>query len=179
MKVLTVLLFFTFTVQASAQTLAEAARKERARQKTVVGQSKGIFTNATAAAAAHAAPAAPGAPATPAAATAAADASKPAGPVDRQGHDENYWKDLFQKARDASKLADEKFQLQEAKVKDLNTQLLRQSDIYNRENVLGPQITAAKKELDATKLESEKAKSKISDLEQELRSAGGMPGWAR
>ena len=176
MKVLTVLLFFTFTVQASAQTLAEAARRERARQKTVVGQSKGIFTNATAAAAGRAAPAtsaAPGAPATPAAATSAA------GPVDRQGHDEKYWKDLFQKARDASKLADDKFQLQEAKVKDLNTQLLRQSDIYNRENVLGPQITAAQKELDATKLESEKAKSKISDLEQELRSAGGMPGWAR
>jgi hypothetical protein len=69
--------------------------------------------------------------------------------------------------------------LLDLRVKDLNTQLLRQSDIYNRENRLGPEITAAQKELDDARKEAAASQQKVTDLEDELRKAGGPPGWSR
>jgi hypothetical protein len=202
-KSLGVLLLLSFTIEAPAQTIAELARKERARQQQVQNQRKGpVITNATAVggvpsssvkptqpapattqstAPATAAPAtASTAPATaPATTTPATSAPKPAGPVDNQGRDEKYWRQVFQEARAAAKRADEIVQIQEANVKDLQMQLLRQSDVYNRENVIGPKLTAAQRDLETAKRESEQAKSKISQLENDLRVAGGLPGWAR
>lgn len=100
-------------------------------------------------------------------------------PTDNQGRDEKYWRGVFQKARDDARNAVNKVQILDLKLKDQNTQYLRQSDIYNRENRLGPEITATQKELDAARAEAERANQKILDLEQELRRAGGLPGWAR
>lgn len=180
MKVLTPLLLLVFAFETSAQTIADIARKERARQKQVQRLNKGTYTNATAAAAAPPAkPAevAPAAEATPEKKEEAA--AKPTGPVDNQGRDEKYWRDAFQKARDDLRRAEEKAQIIDVRLKDLNTQLLRQSDIYNRENVLGPQITSTQKELDAAKIEVEQARNKIANLEEDLRASGGLPGWAR
>ena len=77
------------------------------------------------------------------------------------------------------KRAEEKAQLLDLRVKDLNSQLLNRSDIYNRENQLGPQITAAQMQLEDARVEAEQAKKKVTDLEDELRRAGGPPGWAR
>jgi hypothetical protein len=181
MRTFIVLLLFTVSVDASAQTLADVARKERERQKQTAPRSKGTFTNANAGGTPAAAPQ----PSNPAAAAGTVaekkedNAAKPIGPTDNKGRDEKYWRDAFQKARAAVKQADEKVQLQEMKVKDLNTQLLRQNDIYNKENVLGPIIAAAQKDLDAATAEAEQARNNVSKLENELRASGGLPGWAR
>jgi len=183
MKPFLFLILFTFTVQASAQSLADIARRERARQKQTGTQNKGTYTNATAASAAAAA--APSQPATTAAAPEKPAqkkeevAAKPAGPTDNKGRDEKYWRDVFKRARDVVRQADDKVQVQEAKLKDLNTQLLRQSDIYNKENVLGPIITQTQKDLEAAKAEAEQARNNVTKLEDELRASGGLPGWAR
>ena len=183
MRGFALLLLFTFVAEtSSAQTLAEIARRERARQKQAEPTRKGTFTNANATVTPAAAP--------PTAGNASALPEKPAekkeetaakttGPTDKNGRDEKYWRDAFQKARDAVKKADDKVQLQESRLKDLNTQLLRQSDIYNKENVLGPLITGAQKDLEAAKAEADQARNKVSSLEDELRVAGGLPGWAR
>jgi hypothetical protein len=182
MKVFVVLLLLMFSVQASAQTLADIARRERERQKQAEPKNKGTFTNANTAGGA--------APASQPAANSAAASEKPpekkeatsarpTGPTDNKGRDEKYWRDAFQKARDAVKKADEKVQLQENRIKDLNTQFLRQDDIYNKENVVGAQLATAQKDLDAAKAEAEQARNNVSRLEDELRAAGGLPGWAR
>jgi hypothetical protein len=177
MKAFAVLLLLTFSIDSSAQNLADVARRERARQKRVEHLNKGVYTNSTAILPPANEPARPAgtAPAT----TTPQATPKPAGPVDNQGRDEKYWRDEFQKARDAARRADEKVQVLEAKLRDLNMQLLRQSDLYNRENVIGPQIAATQNELDAARREAEQSRNRIPQLEEQLRTAGGLPGWAR
>ncbi len=167
----------SFAIDASAQTLAEAARRERERQRTVQSQSRGaVFKNTTAGAV--------GGTAVTSSSTSSNTAVAPAVPVvkpptDSKGRDEKYWRGQFQQARDAVKRADERIQLLDAKLKDLNTQLLNRNDIYNKESVIGAQITDTQKQLDDARKESDQAKQKIADLEEDLRRSGGLPGWAR
>jgi chromosome segregation ATPase len=157
--------FCSFPVFASGQSLADAARKERERQKQLHStvSVKGIATTTTATSSA----------------TAAAPAVKPFELKDNNGHNEKYWRERFDQARAELKRAEDQVQLLDAKVKSLNTQFLNRSDIYNKENTLGPEITAAQKQLDEARNQVEQAKQKISDLEDELHKAGGPPGWAR
>lgn len=165
--ILTSLLLLAFALDCSAQTLADAARQERQRQKRLhspVVVARGTPTTTAASTGSTAAVVAPAAP---------------AGPTDNKGRDEKYWRAQFQKARDDVKKADERVQLLDLKVKELNTQILRQSDVYNREYRLGPEIADAQKQLDESRKAADQAKKKISDLEDELRRSGGLPGWAR
>lgn len=166
------LLIFTFN--CFGQTIADIAKRERERQKAA--RSKVVITsNGTVPAASEKPPAS--APATTQAAT--QPAPKPFEVTDNKGHDEKYWRGLFQKARDEAKRAQERVVLMDLRVKDLNTQLLRQSDVYNRENRIGPEITAAQKELEDARKQADAAQQKITDLEDELRKSGGPAGWAR
>jgi hypothetical protein len=168
------LLLAAFALDCSAQTLADVARRERERQQRVhsaVVIANGVTTTTAASTSSTAA-----APSTAAASPAEA---KPTGPTDNKGHDEKYWRTQFQKARADLKAAEDKAQLLDLKIKDLNTQLLRQSDIYNRENRLGPEITDAQKQLDEARKQVDLAKKKITDLEDELRRSGGPAGWSR
>src|SRR5205809_6920731 len=156
-----------FALDCSAQTLADVARQERERKKrlhTPVVVASGTPTTTAASTASTAAVVAP---------------AGPAGPTDNKGRDEKYWRAQFQKARDDFKKAEERVQLLDLKVKELNTQILRQSDVYNREYRLGPEIADAQKQLDESRKAADQAKKKITDLEDELRRSGGLPGWAR
>jgi hypothetical protein len=155
---------------ASAQSLADAARKERERQKqlkSVVVVNQGVTTT-TAAGTSGTAAAPPKQPAV-----------KPFEVKDNNGRDEKYWRERFQKARDDAKRADDRVQLLDAKLRELNTALLTRSDIYNREYRLTPEIQDTQKQLDDARKTAEDARQKISDLEDELHKAGGPPGWAR
>ena len=170
----TVLFLFVslLALDCSAQSLADVARRERERQKQLhspVVVANGVTTSTAAASSSTSSAVTPAAP----------KAAGPAGPVDNKGHDEKYWRQQFDKARDTLKKADDKVQLLDLKIKNLNTQLLRQSDIYNREYRLGPEIAETQKQLDDARRESDEARKKISDLEDELRRSGGPPGWAR
>lgn len=169
-----VIFLFLFALDCSAQTLADIARRERERQKqlhsTVVVASGATTTTAASTSSTTAVTTPP---------AAASRTAAPTGPVDGKGHDEKYWRQQFDKARDVAKKADDKVQLLDLKVKDLNTQLLRQSDIYNREYRLGPEIAETQKQLDDARKEADDARKKLADLEDELRRSGGPPGWAR
>jgi chromosome segregation ATPase len=165
-------LFSVIAATSFAQSLADVARKERARQRD--SQSKVVVTANTTT---TAAPAAPKLEA-PSADTAASGA-KPAGPTDNKGRDEKYWRTAFQQARDDAKRAEQRVQLLDLKIKDLNTQMLQLSSFYNREYRMGPELTAAQNELEAAKKDVEQANKKVSDLEDELRRSGGLAGWAR
>jgi len=163
--------FSIFTATSFAQSVAEAARKERARQKGL--QSKVVVTaNATTTAAAPAAK-------LEAPQAAAAAGAKSSGPTDNKGRDEKFWRAAFQQARDDAKRAGQRVELLDLKIKDLNKQMLQLSSFYNREYRMGPELTAAQNELEAAKKDAEQANKKVSDLEDELRRSGGPAGWAR
>jgi chromosome segregation ATPase len=164
------LFLFIFALDISAQSLADAARKERDRQKTV-------HSKVNVVAGARVAPRADE-PATRSALS-VAPAAKTSEPLDNKGRNEKYWRTAFQKARDDAKRAEDRIQLLDLRLKDLNTKLLTRTDMYDRENRLAPEITATQKDLDDAKKEGAEAKQKISDLEDELRKSGGPAGWAR
>jgi chromosome segregation ATPase len=167
-------LLLTFGFECSAQTLADRARHERERQKglhstrvIINGATTGTSASSSAPAASVKAPQSP------------PNNALVSGPLDNQGHDEKYWRTQFAKARDAVKKSEDNVQLLDLKVKEMNTQLLRQSDIYNREYRLGPQIAESQQQLDDARKQLDDAKKKLADLEDDLRHAGGPPGWAR
>ena len=169
------LLILTFSLDCFAQSVADVARKERERHKstksTIVVTGSG--TSATASPSTTRS--------TPAEPTAASttSAAKPSELIDNKGRNETFWRAAFQRARDDVKRAEARAQLLDLKLKDLNTQLLRQSEVYNRENRIGLEITTTQKELEDARKEVEQAKKKIGDLEEELRRSGGPAGWAR
>jgi chromosome segregation ATPase len=168
------LVVFLFALDCSAQTLADIARQERERQKqlhSAVVVVQGAITTTAASTSATAATTTP--PAT------TSEPPKTTGPVDNKGHDEKYWRTQFDSARAALKRAQDNVQVLDLKIKELNTELLNRSDVYNREYRLGPQIAETQKQLDDANKQVDGAKKKISDLEDELRRAGGPPGWAR
>lgn len=180
MKRLLALLLLVFALDCSAQSLADAARKERERQKHLQSKitvSSGVTSTITAGTAGVSATVAASSSGTATSAT--ASAAKPTGPTDNQGRDEKYWRAAFQQARDDVKRTADKVQVVELKLKDLNTKLLTRTDIYDRENRLAPEITATQKELDDARKNAERAKQKVTDLEDELRKSGGLPGWSR
>jgi hypothetical protein len=67
----------------------------------------------------------------------------------------------------------------ELKRNELNTEMLRQSDVYNRENIIRVALNALEIELAAARRQVDTAVQKLADLEEELRRSGGLPGWAR
>jgi hypothetical protein len=164
------LMVVLFATDCLAQSVADVARKERERQKSA--NSRVTATNYGKNGTPAAAPA-------PAPGTTTTAAAKPSGPADNNGRDEKYWRTAFQTARDNAKRAEARVELLDLKIKQLNTDMLQYSSFYNREYRLGPEIAAAQKELEDARKESELAKKKIFDLEEELRKSGGPAGWAR
>jgi hypothetical protein len=171
-------LFFALAANSFSQSVVDTAKKERARQQAA--NSKVVVTSNTRTAnsieSGSTANASPNASAT---STQTKPAAPPAGIVDKNGHDEKFWRAAFQKARDDAQRTAARVELLDLKIKQLNTQLLQDSTIYNRENVIGAELTTAQKDLEQARKEAELAKKKISDLEDELRRAGGPAGWAR
>ena len=167
------LFVFTLASNSFAQSIADVARKERERQQT--SKSKVVVrgvggTSATTV---------QGSTSSPATAGTASSAPKPVTITDSKGRDEQFWRKAFQNAREDLKRAEAKVQILDLRQKELNTQLLQQSEVYNRENRIGAEMTGAQKAMEDARKELDQAKKKITDLEEELRRSGGPPGWAR
>jgi len=104
---------------------------------------------------------------------------KPKSEADNAPHDEAWWRNAFQKARDEVKRTDDRVNVLQLDLNKLNTEFLRRSDIYDREQQLGPQVNAKRNELATAQSEADRAKEKLASLEEDLRRAGAPPGWAR
>jgi hypothetical protein len=153
--------------------LAEAARKARAEQQTAPKPKK-VFTNDDMPTPPRASDTKAGT--APADATAADDKDRAA---ENDPKNEAYWHKKFAKAR--ANLARSEKEL-EVLQRDLNKNevqyypdpqkaLMQQ---YTRQD-----INSDRAKLEAKKQEVEANKKAISDLEDDLRKAGGDPGWAR
>jgi hypothetical protein len=144
------------------QTIADAARQERERRKAVENQtseSKLVFTSVSPAASAGSAVA------TSVKTSTVNETSKSTGPTDLQGHDEKYWRSKFDEARLAVNNAEHYLQLLDLR-------------IANSIPVRGSNAIATY-ERDLARKALADAQQKMADLEDQLRRAGGLPGWSR
>jgi len=160
--------------QSTGDAVADAARKARAEQKTAPKPKK-VITNDDM----------PSAPAPAQAATGKGSsegaATDPGSDKDEENNpkSEKYWRNRFAKLRGKLSNAEQELDVLQ---RELNKDELQyyndpQKALMQQHNRSDINDKTAK--LDAKKKEVESLKQQLSDLEDELRKAGGDPGWAR
>lgn len=180
---------------ASAQTLAEVAKKEEERRKAVKQPAKVISNNdlkprtperppTAAPAPAESKPAQPAAgvaaPAGPGTAAAAgANQAKPAGeasPTEKK--DETYWRNRITAVRTAQQRNQVYVDAMQSRINALTTDFVNRDDPAQRA-VIAADRQKALGELDRLKKEIEAQTKEIAQIEEEARRAGVPPGWLR
>jgi hypothetical protein len=176
----------------AAQSLAEVAKAEEARRKTVKGKAK-VYTNDSlrgvdggeppappppvtsqpAAADATAKPAAPGAK--PAAAPDAKSATPPAADASK---DERYWRDRLAAARDALRRSQTFADALQSQINGLYTEFVNMSDPAQR-SLIEQKRLAAIAEQDRVNADIARHTKALAALEDEARRANVPAGWLR
>jgi len=184
MKTALLILIFNSMVYAQGVSLGDAARQERARQKASTGNIK--VTNETLGTAAALPPEPEDAKSTADGKTADGKDIKADGKTDAKPeakvegpHDEATWKAAFKQARDDVKRAEDRSQVLQLELNQLNMDLMNRSDIFNKENQLNPLIDSKNKDLAASEKAIIDARQKVTELEGELRRSGAPIGWSR
>ncbi len=169
-----------FPATTFPQSLADVARKEEARRKTVRGGGK-VYTNDDLPTREVAPTPAP-APAT-AAPTAAGDA-KPSAPAEVKPEtkpelkDEKYWKNRMTTAQQSLSRSKVLLGALEARVNALNTDFVNTDDPAQR-SVIQDNLKTAMAELERVKKDITTGTTAITALEEEARKANVPPGWLR
>ena len=169
----------------TAQNLADVARAEEARRKTVKGQVK-VYTNETLRGAdgGEAPPAPPPqapatAPATGSTAKPAAQAgAKPAAPAADTAKDEKVWRDRLAAARDALNRSQTFADALQTQINGLSTEFVNMSDPAQR-SLIEQKRLAAIAEQDRVKADIAKQTKALADIEDEARRANVPAGWLR
>jgi len=171
------------TTLLTAQNLADVARAEAARRKTVKGQVK-VYTNETLRGADGGE--APQAPPAQAPATAPASGStakpaaqtgaKPAAPADAK--DEKLWRDRLAAARDALNRSQTFADALQTQINGLYTEFVNMSDPAQR-SLIEQKRLAAIAEQDRVKADIVKQTKALADIEDEARRANVPAGWLR
>jgi hypothetical protein len=192
-RIVAALLVMLVPAIAGAQSLAEVAKAEEARRKTVDKPGK-VYTNgdlrsditiatpspttpapaapATGAATAPGAPPAAGSPA----ASGAAPAKSPAGASGQR--DEAYWKGRITEARDAVNRSRMFLEALQSRINALTTEVINRDDPYQQSS-LEEERRKNLAELDRVKKEIDDQTKAIAAIEDEARRAGVPPGWIR
>lgn len=176
---------------ASAQTLADIARKEEERRKNIKQPAKVIKTEDVKSARAPERPPAPpptaatapeakSAEQTPASPTAAAAAgqAKPAEASPAEKKDETYWRNRITTARQALDRARVYADAMQTRINALTSDFASRDDPAQRA-VIGQDRQRALAELDGLKKQIEQLTKDIAAIEEEARRAGAPPGWLR
>jgi hypothetical protein len=167
---------------ASAQSLADVARRESARRKTVQAPGK-LYTNDSLPAEPAPASSAPKPADDPAAPqTASAGGATPADqkPVDEKNpkKEEAFWKQRLAAERDAASRAQTFADALQSRINALSTDFVNRDDPAQRA-VVGADRQKAVAELDRVTREIQQHTKAIADIQEEARRAGVPPGWVR
>ena len=161
---------------AHAQSLADVARKEEARRKTIPEAAK-VYTNkdlnvqaGDSAPPPAVAPARAGAP--------PPDAEKDAKDAKEPAKDQAYWSGRLKKMQDQVQLDEASFQAIQASVNSLTADFLTHADPTQRMAIESDRQKALA-EFSKLKQSITNGKQSIIDLEEEARRAGVPPGWVR
>jgi hypothetical protein len=167
-----------------AQNLADVARAEEARRKTVKGQVK-VYTNETLRGAdGGEAPTAPP-PQAPATAPASGSTAKPAAQTGTKpaapavdAKDEKLWRDRLAAARDALNRSQTFADALQTQINGLYTEFVNMSDPAQR-SLIEQKRLAAIAEQDRVKADITKQTKALADIEDEARRANVPAGWLR
>jgi hypothetical protein len=168
---------------AAGQSLAEVARREAERRKTVAKASK-IYTNDDLRPSGQ--QTRPAQPASPDAATAPPAAAKPSveqdtsppASADEPAKDEAYWRKRITDARASLERTVLLIAALDSRVNALTSDWSARDDPAQRA-LLSQDRLKAVAELERTKKEREAQEKAIKDIEEEARQAGVPPGWLR
>lgn len=155
----------------SSDDVAAAARKAREQQKNAPAPKK-VFTNDDI-------------PAPKAAAAAADSAAKgDAKPDDAKADDndpksEGYWRKRFQQQHDKIDSAEKELDVLQRELNKDQVQYYPDPQKALMEQHDRTDINDKSAKIDAKKKEIETLKQQLTDMEDDLRKAGGDPGWAR
>lgn len=164
---------------STGDSLAEAARKARAEQKTEPKPKK-VFTNDDIPS--------PPPPSTDASAKAAtqpaggqADVEGPGTPEETANNpkSEAYWRKRFQKQHDKISQAEQELDVLQRELNKDQVQYYNDPQKALMQQHDRSDINDKTTKIDAKQKEIDSLKQGLSDLEDELRKAGGDPGWAR
>ena len=169
----------------AAQNLADVARAEEARRKSIRGQAK-VYTNETLRGADGGEPPAPPPPQAPAAAPAPAATAKPATPGTKPAapstadaaKDEKFWRDRLAGARDALRRSQTFADALQSQINGLYTEFVNMSDPAQRALIEQKRL-AAIAEQDRVKADIVKETKALADIEDEARRANVPAGWLR
>ena len=160
-----------------AQTIADLARKERARRqaapKAVVITNAGLKTGASA-------PKTEEKSAGETASPSPAVVPAPEGPATETGpggHDEKWWRGQFEKIRGEIQRLETQIPVLEFNFNTASREFLTRS--YDPDGRGKRAIDESKAKMDQSRVEVAKARERLPQLEDELRRAGGPAGWAR
>lgn len=172
---------------AAGQSLADVARAEEARRKSLRTSSK-VYTNddlrgkdaaprpVTPQPPAKAAPAVSGAPSTP---TPATDTTKPAGPASpADGRDEKYWRSQIEAARAALLRSQAFLDALQSHINGLTTEFVNMSDPLQRAAIEQKRLEALG-EQNRVKADIAAQTKAIAAIEDDARRASVPPGWLR
>lgn len=167
--------------QPPAPTLADVARAEEARRKSVKKPAK-VYTNANLAApdvVTSAPPAATPAPADPPAADAQSPATTaPAAPGDEAPRDQAYWSARIGHARAELTRAQLFADSLQTRINSLKTDFVNRDNRVEREKI-EQDLHTALAELEKVKKEIADHGKAIADIEEEARRANVPAGWLR
>ncbi len=187
---LLVLMGALFLGMAHGQSLADLARKERARkgQEAKTGR---VYTNDDVAklppTPVTSAPAEAQTPAgtqptgaTPAQAEAGPEAAKPAQPPAKTPADvEKEYREKFAELREQLAFEEKKLDVMQRELNLAQQQYYSDPNVAMQEQFARTEINQRTQEIVEQRAAVEKAKAAIADLEEELRKKGLPPGWAR
>jgi chromosome segregation ATPase len=159
--------------QSQSPSLAELARKEQERRKTVKTPAKAITKKDLPASAQNPPPQAAPAPAAPA----KSDESKP--PENKPDEkDEAWWKNRINQVREELRRNEMFAEALQTRINSLSSDFVNRDDPFQRAKI-GEDRDKALAELSRVKAEMVNAKKHIEDIEEEARKAGVPPGWLR
>lgn len=162
--------------QSSGDPVADAARKARAEQKTAPKPKK-VFTNDDMPSQPPPAPAVTGNAST----GQTAGSANPSADKDDETNpkSETYWRKRFAKLRDKLGNAEQELDVLQRELNKDQVQYYNDPQKALMQQHDRSDIKDKTAKVDAKKQEVASLKQQLSDLEDELRKAGGDPGWAR
>jgi hypothetical protein len=168
--------------QQSQPSLAELARQEAARRKSIKDTKKVITTKDMPESARRPAAAAPAGEASGAAQSAQAPgeqkpAGAPAAAAAADGNDEAAWRARMTQAREGLRRNEVFLDALQMRVNGLTMDYDRH-DPFER-NTIGEARKKALEEIERVKADVELSKKQIADIEEAARKAGVPPGWLR
>lgn len=160
--------------QPTGDPVADAARKAREAKKEAP-KAKKVFTDD------DLKPAQSEPPAQASGAAAAAGTDHPAGGAAKEenANGEAAWRKRFQNQRDKIARAEKELEVLQRETSKTDVQYYNDPQKAMMEQNTRNDINTLNAKIDAKQKEIEQLKQGLSDLEDQLRKAGGDPGWAR